>query len=60
MKLITKRKKSKSGFYSNRLKTTMNPLKSYTKALFGIDDFLSQILSMKERGDFVISGRRIC
>jgi hypothetical protein len=38
----------------------MSPLKKNVKTILGIDDFLSQIMAMKERGDWVISGRRVC
>jgi hypothetical protein len=60
MKITSQRKRNKQGHNSNNFRATMNPLMKRTKTMFGLDDFLSQIMTMKERGDLVISGRRIC
>jgi len=44
----------------NRRKSSFTHPKKIIKSIFGNDDFLNRIIAMKEQGNLVISGCRIC
>jgi len=53
----------KSPVYSrtcNRRKSSLTHPKKIIKSIFGNDDFLNRIITMKEQGNLILSGYRIC
>jgi len=44
----------------NRRKSSFTNPKKIIKSIFGNDDFLNRIITMKEQGNLVLSGYRIC
>ena len=44
----------------NRRKSSFTHPRKIIKSIFGNDEFLNRIIAMKEQGNLVISGCRIC
>jgi hypothetical protein len=60
MKTKTVLKGSKQNRYQKGIRLPMMSPKKIVKNIFGYDDFLNQIIAMKEQGNLAISGIRIC
>jgi len=60
MKTKTVSKSSKQNRYQKGIRLPMMLPKKIVKNIFGYDDFLNQIIAMKEQGNLAISGVRIC
>ena len=60
MKSNTQQKSIMPRRMRNRKRTSFANPKKIFKSIFGNDDFLSRIIAMKEQGNLVISGCRIC
>jgi len=60
MKQNTQQKNPMPKRMYNRKRTSLANPKKIFKSIFSNDDFLNQIIAMKEQGNLVISGCRIC
>jgi len=60
MKLNTQQKSPVLRCSYNRRKSSFTNPKKIIKSIFGNDDFLNRIITMKEQGNLVLSGYRIC
>jgi len=60
MKLNTQQKSHVLSSNRNRRKSSFTYPKKIIKSIFCNDDFLNRIITMKEQGNLILSGYRIC
>ena len=61
MKINSRQNGVTSNLFNNGSKARIVLPKKTKKPLYGgFDDFLDRLVSLKERGDLIISGKRIC
>ena len=46
--------------YADKVRPSMAIQKKTGKTMYGFDDFLNRLAALKEQGNLVISGMRIC